>query len=49
MTTINGFTPEEEEQILVASCEAKKGNNVSENMNSKQAIDYLAKLSGSTS
>ena len=42
--TENGLTPEEEDQILIASEEARKGINVSPAMEADEAIEYLKKL-----
>jgi len=42
--TENGMTPEEEEEILRASDEAKKGINVTKSMSVKDALSYLDKL-----
>ena len=44
LVTENGFTPEEEREILKASEEAKKGKNVTKAMSPKEAIDYLNSL-----
>ena len=44
LLTQNGLSIEEERQILKASEEAKKGENVSKAMTSKEAIDYLKNL-----
>ena len=41
LLTENGFTVEEENEILKASEEAMAGKNVSAPMNAKQAIAYL--------
>lgn len=42
--TENGFTPEQEQEILHAAKEAKRGVNLTKKMSSKQAIAYLDKL-----
>jgi DNA-damage-inducible protein J len=42
--TENGLTPEEEDQILIASKEAEQGINVSPEMEADEAIEYLKKL-----
>ena len=42
--TENGLTPEEEDAILIASEEARKGINVSPAMEADEAIEYLKKL-----
>lgn len=44
LVTENGFTPEEEREILKASEEAKKGKNVTKAMSPKEAVDYLNSL-----
>jgi len=44
LTTENGFTPEEEAEIIKASAEARKGKNVSRGMKDKEAIKYLKSL-----
>mgnify|MGYP001584879099 CR=1 FL=1 len=44
LVTKNGFTPEEERDILEVSEEAKKGKNVTKAMSPKEAIDYLNSL-----
>lgn len=44
LLTENGFTPDEEREILKASEEAKKGKNVTKAMSPKEAIDYLNSL-----
>jgi len=41
LVTENGFTPEEEREILKASEDAKKGKNVTKAMSPKEAVDYL--------
>ncbi len=41
LLTENELTIEEEDAILKASNEAKKGKNVSHSLNKKEAIDYL--------
>ncbi len=42
--TENGLTPEEEDEILIASEEARQGINVSPAMEADEAIEYLKKL-----
>ena len=44
LVTENGFTPEEEREILKASEDAKKGKNVTKAMSPKEAVDYLNNL-----
>lgn len=44
IVTENGFTPEEEMEILKAEKEALEGKNVTKSMNIKEAIEYLNKL-----
>ena len=44
LVTENGFTPDEEQEILKASEEAKKGKNVTKAMTPKEAVDYLNSL-----
>ena len=44
LVTENGFTPDEEREILKASEEAKKGKNVTKAMSPKEAVDYLNSL-----
>ncbi len=44
LLTENGLTLEEEDKIIKAAEEAKKGKNVTGTMNSKEAINYLDKL-----
>ena len=44
LLTENGLTLEEEDKIIKAAEEAKKGKNVTGVMNSKEAINYLDKL-----
>ncbi len=45
LVTRNGFTPDEEREILKASEEARKGKNVSGPFSTKQEIqDYLDSL-----
>ncbi len=44
LVTENGFTPEQEEEILMASVEAKSGKNVTKAMSTKEAVDYLNSL-----
>ncbi len=44
IVTENGLTPEEEQQILKASEEAKKGINVTRTMDINEALDYLDNL-----
>lgn len=44
LVTENGFTPDEEQEILKASEEAKRGKNVTEAMSPKEAVDYLNSL-----
>ena len=41
LLTENGLTNEEEDSILKASTEAKKGKNVLHSLSTKEAIDYL--------
>jgi DNA-damage-inducible protein J len=41
LLTENGLTNEEEDSILKASTEAKKGKNVLHSLSKKEAIDYL--------
>ncbi len=41
LLTENNLTVEEEDTILKASNEAKRGKNVSDYLNKKEAIDYL--------
>ena len=41
LLTENNLTVEEEDAILKASNEAKRGKNVSDYLNKKEAIDYL--------
>ena len=41
MLTENGFTLEQEEEILKAAREAEQGKNVSEAMTPKEFIEYL--------
>lgn len=41
LITENGFTPEEEQGILKASEEARRGQNITEAMSPKDAIEYL--------
>lgn len=43
LVTENGLTPAEELDILEASEEAKKGENVTKAMSPKEAVDYLIK------
>ena len=42
--TENGLTPEEENHILAASEEARRGINVSPAMEGDEAVEYLKKL-----
>jgi DNA-damage-inducible protein J len=42
--TENGMTPEEELEILKASEEARRGINVTKQMDPDEAIEYLKKL-----
>jgi len=42
--TENGLTEKEEDEILKASEEARKGINVSPAMDAKDALEYLRKL-----
>jgi len=44
LLTENGLTLEEEDKIIKAAEEAKKGKNVTGAMNSEEAISYLDKL-----
>lgn len=44
LLTENGFTPEQEEEILKAAKEAEQGKNVTKAMSPKEAIDYLNSL-----
>ena len=44
MLTENGFTLEEEAEILKAAKEAKQGKNVSKIMKGKEAVQYLKNL-----
>jgi antitoxin component of RelBE/YafQ-DinJ toxin-antitoxin module len=44
LVTENGLTPEQENEILDASEEAKKGKNTTRAMSTKEAIDYLNDL-----
>jgi DNA-damage-inducible protein J len=44
LVTENGFTPEEEREILKASREAKIGKNITKAMSTKEAVDYLNSL-----
>ena len=44
LTTENNLTLEEENEIIKASAEARKGKNVSKTFNNKKAIDYLKSL-----
>lgn len=39
--TENGFTPEEEQEIIKAAEEAKRGINVTKPMSGDEAIEYL--------
>ncbi len=44
LTTENGLTLDEEAKIIKASFEAKKGKNVSNTLNKKEAVKYLKSL-----
>lgn len=44
LLTENGLTIQQENEILKASKEAKKGIGVTETMNPKKAVEYLKKL-----
>lgn len=44
LLTENGLSPEEEQQILKASKESKKGKNVTKAMSVNKAVDHLNKL-----
>ncbi len=44
VVTENGLTPKKELQIIKASEEAKRGINLTEEMTSKEAIEYLDNL-----
>ncbi len=44
LVTSNGLTPEQEKEIVKASQEAKRGENVSKAMSPKEAIDCLNDL-----
>lgn len=44
LLTENGLTLEQEEMIFNSAKEAKKGKNVSKNMDGKEAIEYLKSL-----
>lgn len=44
LLTENGLTPEQEEEILKASEEAKAGKNVTGPFSPKEAIEYLNSL-----
>jgi len=44
LTTENGLTLEEESQIIKASSEAKKGQNVSQMLKGEEAAKYLKSL-----
>lgn len=44
LLTENGLTPAQEERILKASAEARRGKNVTKPMNGKEALEYLRKL-----
>ncbi|MCK5510616.1 type II toxin-antitoxin system RelB/DinJ family antitoxin [Candidatus Parcubacteria bacterium] len=44
LTTENGLTLEEEAEIIKASSEAKRGKNVSNELNKKEAVKYLKSL-----
>jgi DNA-damage-inducible protein J len=44
LLTENGLTLEEEDKIIKAAEEAKKGKNITRAMNSEEAINYLDKL-----
>ena len=41
LTTENGLTLEEEAEIIKVSSEAKRGKNVSNTLNKKEAVKYL--------
>lgn len=45
--TENGLTLEEEDEIIKASEEAKRGVNVTKAMSGKEAVEYLRKRYGS--
>ncbi len=42
--TENGFTPEQEQEILLAAREAEQGINISKPMSQKEFRRYLSKL-----
>lgn len=44
LVTANGLTPAEEQAIMAASAEAKRGRNVTKPMSVKAAVDYLKAL-----
>lgn len=44
LLTENGLSYAQEKEISQASAEAKAGKNISREMNTKEAIDYLNKL-----
>ncbi|EKD78830.1 MAG: Addiction module antitoxin, RelB/DinJ family [uncultured bacterium] len=44
LVTPNGLTPDDEQTILQASAEAKRGHNVTKPLSVKQAIQYLKDL-----
>ncbi len=44
LTTENGLTLEEEEEIIKASTDVKKGKNVSRTLKGKEATKYLKSL-----
>ena len=44
LTTENGLTLDEEAKIIKASSEAKRGKNVSNALNKKEAVKYLKSL-----
>lgn len=44
LVTENGFSPEQEMNILQASTDAKQGKNVTKPMPVKQALQYLADI-----
>lgn len=44
LVTANGLTPAEENDILLASTEARQGKNVTKKMSVRQAINYLKDL-----
>jgi len=44
LVTANGLTPQEEQDIIAAAAEAKRGHNVTKPMSVKQAVAYLQAL-----